>query len=79
MGFFVDFQNDASNLLSVRDDAVCFTVGCIDAVLNRFAGDDFSIITDMIVALAELHHGAVFESPLIVENKLLAVAFFKRK
>ena len=73
VGFAVDFQNHAANFSAVHDNAVGFVLRIVNAALDGVAGDDFAVIVDVVVALAELLQCAVFERPLVVENELLTV------
>ena len=73
VGFFVDPQNDAADLFAIHNNAVGFTVRCVNATLDGLAGYDLALEIDVVITLAELLQCAVFERPLVIQDKLLTV------
>ena len=73
VGDGVYFQNSSADSLATRHYSVGLVIRLINTALDRFAGDYLAVIVCMIVALTKLEHRAVFECPLIVGYKLLAV------
>ena len=73
MRFVVNREYQATNLLTVKHNAVGFAFGIVDRFLNRCTRNDLTVIVNMVVTLAELHHRAILERPLIVKDKLLTV------
>ena len=73
MRFLVNREYQATNLLTVKHNAVGFAFWIVDGFFNGCAGDDLAVLVDMVVTLTELHHRAILERPLIVKDKLLTV------
>ena len=55
-----------------------FALRIIDTALDGLARNDLAIPIKVIIALAKFLQRAVFESPLIIQNKLLAIICLKR-
>ena len=77
MRFLVNREYQATDLLTVKHNSVGFAFGIVDRFLNRCTRNDLTVIVNMVVTLAELHHRAILERPLIIKDKLITV--FRRK
>ena len=48
--FIVDTQDYSAHIFSIKNDAVGLALRIVNAAFNRIAGDDFTIIVNMIIS-----------------------------
>lgn len=73
MGVGVNFQHHATHSLTFHHDTIGHVFGIVDGLLDGVAEDNFAVVIDVVVSLAELHQRTIFERPLAVQNELLTV------
>ena len=73
VSLFVDLQNDSANLPSLNNDTVRFAIRRVNASFNCFTRYDLAVKIKMIITFSKLFYCAVFERPLVIQNKLFSV------